>query len=470
MNTITPLKFSKAFAYAIPAFSLAVIGIPIYIYLPKFYTDVIKVPIGIVGYILLFARIFDAITDPTVGYISDHTQTRYGRRRPYIALSSIFLAISLYLLFNPLVATGTFQILWFGILIFLLFLFWTLVVVPYESLGPEITFDYNERSFLFGLRDGLLIVGTLVAASSPALVTWLFNIPETSAGERDKFFIISITYMPLLILSCWWCVVMIKEQAHKVIKKESILASFKGVKKNKPFIILLTSFTISSIGSNLPATLILYYVQYILRSDKADLFLFEYFVTGIIFLPFWIYLAQKIGKKTTWLITMAINTGAFIGVFFLGAGDILQYGILVFFSGIGFGATLAIPSAIQADVIDYDELYSGHRKEGQYVGIWSIFKKLAAAFGVGVSLVILGFLDYQPNKQQSKEVLLAIRTMYALIPCLCNIVAFFIATRYPISNEIHNKIIKAIDNKRKGLTTYDPLQPEIIVPQNNLED
>jgi len=100
-------------------------------------------------------------------------------------------------------------------------------------------------------------------------------------------------------------------------------------------------------------------------------------------------LARRIGKKHAWLLSIAINTGAFVGVFFLGPGDALIYGVLVFLSGIGLGATLALPSSIQADVIDYDELLTGERREGRYIGLWSIAKKLAAAVGVGAGLSIL---------------------------------------------------------------------------------
>lgn len=92
-----------------------------------------------------------------------------------------------------------------------LFFFWTLVSVPYESLGPEITFDYNERISLFGLRDGFLIAGTLAAASSPALVEWLFNLSDTAHGERAKFFWIAVIYAPFVIGISWWCVLSIKE-------------------------------------------------------------------------------------------------------------------------------------------------------------------------------------------------------------------------------------------------------------------
>jgi len=191
----------------------------------------------------------------------------------------------------------------------------------------------------------------------------------------------------------------------------------------------------------------------------ADFFLMLYFVTGIIFLPGWILVSRRTGKKAAWLASMAINTGAFVGVFFLGPGDAAIYGILVFLSGIGFGATLAIPSAIQADVIDYDELLTGERREGQYIGLWSISKKFAAAVGIGASLSILGMVGYTPNVQQSAEVQMTLCVLYALVPSLCNIVAIIIACAYPISSGIHTEIRKAIAQRQSGMPAINPLKP-----------
>jgi GPH family glycoside/pentoside/hexuronide:cation symporter len=160
-----------------------------------------------------------------------------------------------------------------------------------------------------------------------------------------------------------------------------------------------------------------------------------------------------------WLAAMVVNTGAFFGVFFLGPGDELFYGLLVFLSGIGFGATLAIPSAIQADVIDYDELKTGERREGLYIGLWSIAKKLAAAFGVGVGLALLGASGYMPNVKQPQNVVFMLRTLYSLVPCICNFLAILIAVKYPITNGIHQEIRHKIGSRFSGETVTDPLEP-----------
>ena len=196
----------------------------------------------------------------------------------------------------------------------------------------------------------------------------------------------------------------------------------------------------------------------ILRSKKqADFFLLLYFVTGILFLPAWMAIARRSGKKRAWLASMAMNTGAFIGVFFLGPGDEVIYGVLVCLSGIGFGATLAIPSAIQADVIDYDEMLTGQRREGQYIGVWSIAKKLAAAVGIGVGLTVLGMAGYTPNVAQSEQVQWVLRILYALIPSLFNLIGFGIALLYPIDSTVHEKIRDAITDRQAGRDFVDPL-------------
>jgi GPH family glycoside/pentoside/hexuronide:cation symporter len=457
-NRVQSISISKKFAYALPAFALAVVGIPVYVYIPKFYTDVVGINITVLGYLLFSVRIFDAVTDPALGYLSDKTNASFGRRRPYIAIGSIFIAATLYLLFNPPVASPSFETVWFGVCIYALFLFWTAVVVPYESLGPEITYDYHERTSLFGWRDGFLIAGTLMAASSPAIIQWVLDLPDGDVGERSKFFWMSAVYGPMVIGSCWFCAMAIKERGRHS-SEAKLWGGLRETLRNRPFVILLVSYTISAIGNNLPATLILFYVQYVLKSDLADLFLVLYFVTGILFLPCWIWLSRRTGKKRAWLASMVINTGAFIGVFFLGPGDAAIYGVLVILSGIGFGATLAIPSAIQADVIDYDELLTGERREGQYIGLWSVSKKLAAALGVGIGLAALGMAGYTPNVEQSEQVQFTLRALYALVPSICNIVAFVIALAYPIDSQIHKKIRAAIADRQDGKPVLNPLNP-----------
>ena len=121
-------------AYAMPAFALAIIGIPVYVYIPKFYTDVVGIDIAVAGLLLFGVRIFDAITDPVMGTVSDRTRTRFGRRRPFMAVGAVLIAAALVFLFNPPSTGVAWSTAWFAFWIYALFLFWTVVTVPYEAL------------------------------------------------------------------------------------------------------------------------------------------------------------------------------------------------------------------------------------------------------------------------------------------------------------------------------------------------
>ena len=175
-------------------------------------------------------------------------------------------------------------------------------------------------------------------------------------------------------------------------------------------------------------------------------------------LPAWIKVSARIGKKNAWLASMAINTFAFSGVYFLGAGDEWAYAVLVVISGTGFGATLALPSAIQADVIDYDEFLTGRRQEGWYIGIWSVVKKLAAAVGVGAGLTLLGMAGYEPGSDQPPAVIQSLRVLYALVPSVFNAVAFAVALSFPISQPVHQRILEGIALIKQGREATDPLK------------
>lgn len=437
------ISWPDKLAYSLPALSLAIIGIPVYVFLPKFYTDTIGLSMSTIGILLMAVRLFDAVTDPVIGYLSDRSTSRFGRRKPYIASGSVGLAVSIIFLFKPPVLSGAMMNIYFGFWLFALFFFWTLVAIPYESLGPEITGDYHERTALFSMRDGFLIIGTLLAAGFPMLIDGIMNIMGKAATERERFSFMAFVFAPLIVIFSFYCIYRIKEK-YQHTGSDDLLKGFSAVLKNRPFLILISGYTISAVGSNLPATLILYYVEYVLKAQRAEGFLLIYFLTGIVFLPLWIVVSRKVGKKRAWIISMLINTGAFSGVFFLGPGDAMIYGVLVFFSGIGFGAGLALPSSIQADVIDYDQVLTGQRREGRYIGLWSIAKKLSAALGVGIGLVLLAKAGYQPNAEQPGSAVFMLRVLYALVPCLCNILSIVIISFYPISEQAHAQIQREI--------------------------
>jgi GPH family glycoside/pentoside/hexuronide:cation symporter len=154
-------------------------------------------------------------------------------------------------------------------------------------------------------------------------------------------------------------------------------------------------------------------------------------------------------------LALGINTSAFVWVFFLGRGDAVIFGVLVALSALGVGGVMAIPPSMQADVIDYDEWQNGTRREGEYIGFWSIVKKLAAALSAGLAFPLLDLSGYSPGaEQQSPTAVWTMRLLYVGVPTVCNSIAIFIAWNYPISRSLHEKIRADIDDR---LATQKPV-------------
>jgi len=413
-------------AYALPALSLAAMGLIFYVYLPKFYAESFGVNLTFLGGVILASRIFDAILDPTIGALSDSTQSRLGRRHSWINWSTLPLAISFVALLSPSYfgVSAAYLEWWMAIGTFIFFIFWTAFVVPYESLGTELTTDQQQNTSIFAWRDGALTAGNIVGATLPLFLGGTFIAMQNS--QELLFSSTALLLAGLLILCSLTCLLKVTKPVVNEAQRPGLpkLIEILSLLKFTPFRTLLVSYTIMGFGAALPATLILFYVQDVLGSDKGGAYLILYLIIGLLFFPLCPALANRISKKATYLTSIGVNTGAFIGVLLLGQGDEIAYAVLVAISGIGLGGTLALPSSMQADSIQLYERLHGLRREGQFIGLWSIAKKLTAALGAGVALPILdlaGYVAGSPNPTSS----LMLSILYAGIPCVCNIVAAY---------------------------------------------
>lgn len=454
------VAFRTRIAYAMPAFAMAVVGIPFYVYMPKFYTDVIGVDIAVMGGILLAMRLFDGVIDPFIGGASDRTHSRWGRRRSWMMFGLLPFVASIVASFvPPFGMSPAMAAIWFGGCMFAVSFFWSAVQVPYESLGAELSFDFDERTAILALRDGLLVLGTVAAVVAPLVVTQVYGLGSDGDSEREKYRLVAMLYAPAVLLACIWCIAAVREHSRTQVATptQNPWRAAAALFGNRPFVLLLASYAVTAIGSNLPATLITYYVQYVIGDPNVEGFLLLYFVTGVVLLPFWVWVSRRIGKKQSWILSGLINAVAFAGVFFLGRGDSMGYAVLVVISGIGYGASLALPSAMQADVIDYEELRSGVRREGEIIGLWSVARKIAAAVGVGLALPVLGWVGYVPNVEQTPLVVNTLKALYALAPAVLTVAGLLIAWNYPIGKREHKAILDAIEVRRNGGSAIDPL-------------
>lgn len=453
------LSLGSRLAYAAPGFAFAIVGIPVYVHLPKFYGDVLGVDLAMVGLIILLSRVWDAVTDPAIGYVSDRSRTPWGRRRPFLFAAAMPLAVSAGLLMSPPPGlAGSALTWWLGALLFVLFLSWTAVQIPHAALGAELAPEHHERTGLFAMRDGLWILGTLVAATAPGIVRWALDLPASPTTERTVFRTLAWIYAPLLLLLPWVCALVVQEPKAAPVAADSPASATRDAWRNGPFRVLLVAYAVGALGAALPATLILFYVEHVLRAAPlADAFLGAYFLTGFLCLPLWTAVSRRVGKKRAWLAAMVISVGAFSGAALLGPGDVAAYAAIVVVSGIGFGAGLVLPASLVADVVDYDEFLHGGRREGLYYGLWSIVTKMSAAVGAGAALPILKWSGYVALGDQPPAVLTTLRVLYAAVPCLCYAAGFFVAARFPIDERLHRAIRHAADLRRRGLPAADPL-------------
>ena len=466
------LSLGMKLIYGAPSIAGAAMAIPVAIHVNPFYSDTVLVPLAWVALAGALARVLDAIVDPFVGWLSDHTHSRWGRRRPWIAVAAPIAALVFIALFTPPAWLSTSSAaIWFGTCLMLFFMLNMLYGLPHAALGPELTLDYHERSTLFSWREGFALVGTLVAAVVPGILI------AKMGDERRAFAYMSLAYAILMVVLYWLLVIRVRERPDFVARKSNPLVP--GVRRslrNRPFSVLFACYVVASIPGAIPGLLMPYFNRYVLNPPPVDagvaqswlsIFLLAYFLSGLICLPLWLALAKRVGKLNAWLTSFVMGITGGLALFLLGPGDNLACLIVISWAGSSFGAGLFLPPAIQADVIDYDELHTGKRREAQYLALWGLVPKFIVIPSASLPLALLAWLGYQPNLPQSPEVLMAIRAVFALTPSAFSIAAFFIAWRFPISETVHRAILAGIEAHRRGETAVDPLTSQLLAPPDD---
>lgn len=462
----TKLSWGVKLAYGGPGFAGAAMAIPIGIFMPAFYSDVVLAPLGMIALATALARAFDALTDPVVGWLSDKTRSRFGRRKPWIAFGTPFAAVFFWLLFTPPAGLEpSSAVLWFGITFSLFFLFQTIEGVPLAALGAELTPDYSERNSVFGVRALFIALGTMVAAVTPAILTSYLG----EGREREIFSGMSASYGALwlvLMVILLWTVSEHREYAGR--PSNPLVPGVRRALRNRPFAILLLSAIVGAIPGAVPAVLMPYFVTYVLQPEEPIVwtgsFLFLYLATGLLFVPLWLWVAQRFGKLRAFVTAAFVGVAASLLYFLAGPGDLAWAGMVYFVSGTqAMAGTFLIP-AMAADVIDYDELRTGLRREAQYTSFWSVIPKLVSIPGYSIPLAALAGVGYVPNEIQTAEVQFTIRFLYSLFPAAFFVAALLIVSRYPISEAVHAKIRAGIAAHGRGETVQDPLTGEDLPP------
>jgi GPH family glycoside/pentoside/hexuronide:cation symporter len=423
----TGLPLGQVVSYGAGNFAFALLGLVVAVNLQFFYTDYVGLAAGLVSWSLLFARLADAFTDPVMGYLSDRTRSRLGRRRPFIFGAALPLGAAFYFLFTPPGVEDPARhqglLLFYMLALYVVtYLVWTVGAIPYYSLGAELTDDYQERTRVIAIREGWALAGLLAATILPA---WLIHLYGGRDGYSFMGAILGIgTSLFLLTSAC-----LTRERPE--FQGRSTLGPYAGwiaTLRNPHFRRILVAFALSAIAGAVPAVLVIYVSVYVIGTPPwwAEVtpawlptwsyYLLVYFGSGVASLPLWSAVARRFGKRATWGAAIALATGTSAGCWWLGEGRVAFFSVLLVFGGMSFGNYIALPASIVADLIDWDEASTGGRREASYFAIWAFATKFGNAFTGFAALQLLERVGYVPGVAQSETVKTWMLAMYSWFP------------------------------------------------------
>lgn len=402
------LSRGKLLLYGANGFPLALLGLPLYVYLPTFYAVEMGLGLAVTGGILLLVRLFDLISDPLIGLFSDRLAHFGNPRRLAMWLGAPLLLLGVEMLFRPAASVGSGYLLMWSMLTFL---GWTLVTIPYTAWGAELSPSIHQRSRVAASREGFVILGTTTVLLVPLL-------PGIVPEQRDMLALLATLVwisLPLTLLLCSLLSERVTD-AGRQNWREGLTALYR----NQPLQRLLSIYLLNNIANALPATLFLLFVTHRLQTPEwiAPL-LGVYFLSGLLGLPLWLAIARRRGKQFAWGLSMLLASIAFTGVPLLGPGDTTAFLLICLVSGLSLGADMALPASIQADVLDLDRQLSGSQRAGLLFGIWGMLTKLSLALAVGIAFPLLALTGFDSSPAASPPAaLMTLSLLYGVLPIL----------------------------------------------------
>lgn len=416
---MTRLSRLRLLAYASPGLPAAMLLLPVYVHLPTYYAETIGLSLSAVGAALLAARLWDIAIDPLIGYLSDRTRSSLGRRKPWLLAATPVILLSAWLLFVPPQDAG-----WPHLLVWTMALYLgaAMLQIPYLAWGAELSPDYGERSSIAGWREGMIVVGTLIAVLIPA------SLP--TQGLAALALVITILLPPAVLLALWRLPDGIVASTDAALDRQGL----RQLWRNGPFRRLLLAWLLNGTANGLPATLVLLYVTHVLgQPDLAGAVLLAYFAAGIAAVPLWLALAARYGKHRVWCGAMLWTCGFFLLVPWLGPGDGYWFVAISVLTGLSLGADLALPPAMQADVIDLDEARHRQQRAGLFFALWGMATKLALAAAVGIAFPLLDLIGFSAQGSNSSQALFGLTALYCLVPVAFKLAAIALMRSYPIT-------------------------------------
>jgi GPH family glycoside/pentoside/hexuronide:cation symporter len=342
---------------------LSLLAIGVFMFVPRVYASLGEISMADAGLAILATRIWDVVTDPLIGWLSDRTRTRFGRRIPRMVLAWAPLSLAVWKLFHP---PGDAGVAYLAVWSVVLFTSGTALFMPYAAMGAELSAGYHQRSRVFLYRHLFAVIGTLAAA-------FLFVVAEMRGSdfpERDALRLIAIVGLAILPLPLLATALSVREPPTASLARAARVGWRTGTRamaRNREYVRILVAYFLNGLANALPVTLIFFYVKQVIeRPDWTPTYLAVYFAAAIAGTPLWLLTARRLGKHVAWRYALVLAVLAFAIVPFLWSGDVLPFLAVALVAGLTLGADLAMPAAMLADAVDRDVVETGARRTGIY--------------------------------------------------------------------------------------------------------
>ena len=418
---------------------------------PIFMMDVVGVTPALAAAALFIGRSWDYINDPLVGYLSDRTRTRWGRRRPWLLFGALPFAMTFLLLWlKPgFIQNQTGLLIYYAIAYLIYEASATTVYMPYFALTPELTQDYDERTQLTSFRMLFNIIGGLTAYTLPMLV-----IGSMVPGNANRVVTMALIFGFLAALPYLLVFFGVREKKEYIDQAQPKLRdAFKAVRRNKPFFFAAMIYLCTWIVIILAETNLMFYIKYVIkRPDQSSLVMGAIFIAAIIALPFWNFISKKGNKRSAYIIGVSFWAVTMCGLALFNAQTPLWVLLIVcVLCGFGLSAAQVLPWAIIPDAIEWDEYQTGERHEGTFYSLITLMGKVANSLAVPLSLLLLEFTGYVSNAaEQPASALLGLKIIIGPIPAALLFTGIIFAIFYPLSREKYTQIVTELNLRREA--------------------
>lgn len=438
------VTWKEKFLYSLPAFPSSFATFPVYSLVIPFYATEMGIPLQVVGLILLLTRLTDVVTDPIIGVLSDKTRSPIGRRRPYIIIGIPILMLSVWNIFVPGESADTTT---FFIWMFLLWLGYTFVTLPYGSWGAELSEDYDERSSIKAYRGMAEMMGTMTAMGVPLLLS-LFGYTDTAT----YLFFLAALFIALQPFTYGITLWKLREPPAppKSQTRIRLWPRIVAIFSNKALLILCAGFICFAVGLTIGASLnLIFLTEFIGQGELFPLAIFIENVVGVLSIPIWIWLSKQLGKHIAAVIAVLWFTTLTALTWFLQPGDGYYFVGLIALRGATLGALFFLGAAMMADIVDDDELRSGEQRTALFFAILGMLLKLAGTLGVVLASFVPPMFGFQPsNEVHSEEALFGLRMVFAFIGAPFGVIAAILFFFYPIDRRRQIEIQTRLNDAR----------------------